>query len=172
MSSPVRAADGVTAVAHAHGYDRCAATCWQPPAGPRLREASRAAFFRPAASTSSSSSRTDGGQCDRGSSNSCIARGAADYCKRLTASLCMLTWLDFRSHPQELQARSTKAIFEHVILAGSSFSPLWRACTRGRLGSAACEHLACVSVWSSARARASRRRLCSGVQRLSQCMQV
>ena len=58
-------------------------------------------------------------------------RGAADYRKRLTASLCVLTWRDFRSRPQDLQGRSKKVDIEYVILAGSSFSPLWRACTRG-----------------------------------------
>ena len=45
----------------------------------------------------------------------------------LTASLCELTWRDFFSRPQELQGRLTKAIFECVLLAGSSFSRLWRA---------------------------------------------
>ena len=39
----------------------------------------------------------------------------------LTASLCVLTWHDFCSRPQELQGRWTKANFENVILAGCSF---------------------------------------------------
>ena len=62
---------------------RCAATCWQPPVGPRLREAARAAFLRPAASTSSSSSRTDGGQVrPRELEPMHRTRSAAGYCER------------------------------------------------------------------------------------------
>ena len=47
----------------------------------------------------------------------------------LTASLCELTWRDFFERTQELQGRLTKAIFECVLLAGSSFHRL-----RARVG--------------------------------------
>ena len=71
-------------------------------------------------------------RCDRGSSNPCTARVVLlATANGLTASLHVFTWLDFRSRPQELQGRSKKADIEYVILAGTSFSPLWSACARG-----------------------------------------